>query len=200
MFLVSWITLLDSIPDLELVTYLPSFLGGLFRFLDDPNQDVVTSTQHCLERFLEEIKIVARAKKEVSERRKLSSLKLGISNSSLPRELGKDTPNKEDSEHDAVKSAGESSGVGGNDEKNDAGDKRDEGLESDSDSAQTEEEFTPGQDVELDFLRILEILVDFLGDSSGTPRPNSLIYYLKIMLTTLRSCPAHGLEVDRQFL
>src|SRR5436305_12466451 len=27
-FLVSWITLLDSIPDLELVFYLPAFLGG----------------------------------------------------------------------------------------------------------------------------------------------------------------------------
>src|SRR5436309_2292038 len=39
-FLVAWITLLDSIPDLELVTYLPRFLSGLFRFLSDPNQDV----------------------------------------------------------------------------------------------------------------------------------------------------------------
>jgi vacuole morphology and inheritance protein 14 len=28
-YLVSWITVLDSVPDLELVTYLPEFLDGL---------------------------------------------------------------------------------------------------------------------------------------------------------------------------
>lgn len=28
-FLVSWVTILDSIPELELVTYLPEFLDGL---------------------------------------------------------------------------------------------------------------------------------------------------------------------------
>jgi vacuole morphology and inheritance protein 14 len=28
-FLVSWITVLDSVPELELVTYLPDFLDGL---------------------------------------------------------------------------------------------------------------------------------------------------------------------------
>lgn len=27
-FLVQWLTLLDTIPDLELVSYLPEFLGG----------------------------------------------------------------------------------------------------------------------------------------------------------------------------
>lgn len=27
--LVSWITVLDSVPELELITYLPSFLDGL---------------------------------------------------------------------------------------------------------------------------------------------------------------------------
>ena len=28
-FLVSWITVLDSVPELELITYLPEFLDGL---------------------------------------------------------------------------------------------------------------------------------------------------------------------------
>lgn len=28
-FLVSWITVLDSVPDLELITFLPEFLDGL---------------------------------------------------------------------------------------------------------------------------------------------------------------------------
>ena len=28
-FLVSWITVLDSVPELELITYLPDFMDGL---------------------------------------------------------------------------------------------------------------------------------------------------------------------------
>lgn len=39
-FLVSWLTLLDTIPDLELVSYLPEFLEGLIKFLGGPNIDV----------------------------------------------------------------------------------------------------------------------------------------------------------------
>ena len=69
-FLVSWITLLDSIPDLELVAYLPSFLGGLLKFLSDPNQDVHTATKVALDRFLAEIKKIAAVKKGIAESRR----------------------------------------------------------------------------------------------------------------------------------
>ena len=69
-FLVSWVTLLDTIPDLELVFYLPAFLGGLFTFLSDPNRDVHVATQGTLERFLNEIKKIARIKRGIAESRK----------------------------------------------------------------------------------------------------------------------------------
>ena len=69
-FLVGWITLLDSIPDLELVTYLPEFLGGLMKFLSDPNRDVHSSTQACLDKFLNEIKRISRVKKGIVESKK----------------------------------------------------------------------------------------------------------------------------------
>ncbi|KAJ3376652.1 hypothetical protein HDU80_003860, partial [Chytriomyces hyalinus] len=39
MYLIQWITTLDSIPYLELVAYLPEFLDGLFNYLSDPNLD-----------------------------------------------------------------------------------------------------------------------------------------------------------------
>jgi vacuole morphology and inheritance protein 14 len=65
MFLVAWITLLDSIPDLELVSYLPEFLPGLFQFLSDGNPDVQVATQNALELFLQEIKRIARVKRGV---------------------------------------------------------------------------------------------------------------------------------------
>ena len=170
MFLVSWITLLDSIPDLELVTYLPSFLGGLFRLLDDPNQDVVTSTQHCLERFLEEIKIVARAKKQVAERRRLAALKSATSDASLQDGKPADSADVEKPENTTPTKTDDSASGENEDQReqeNGHRERPDEESDSDRESVQTEEEFTPGQDVELNFLRILEILVDFLGDSSG---------------------------------
>src|SRR6195952_998508 len=72
-FLVGWITLLDSIPDLELVSFLPEFLGGLFKFLSDPNRDVHVATQGALERFLNEIKRISRIKKGIEESRKSRS-------------------------------------------------------------------------------------------------------------------------------
>lgn len=72
-FLVGWITLLDSIPDLELVSYLPEFLGGLFKFLNDPVRDVHVATQDALERFLTEIKRISRIKRGIVESRKSRS-------------------------------------------------------------------------------------------------------------------------------
>lgn len=58
-YLVTWIAVLDSIPDLELVSYLPDFLDGLLYFLSDSNPDVRTLTQKLLNDFLSEIREVA---------------------------------------------------------------------------------------------------------------------------------------------
>ena len=35
-YLVSWITVLDSVPELELISYLPEFLDGLLSVLSHP--------------------------------------------------------------------------------------------------------------------------------------------------------------------
>ncbi|CAI4214594.1 unnamed protein product [Parascedosporium putredinis] len=69
-FLVGWITLLDSIPDLELVAYLPDFLGGLLKFLSDPNRDVHVATRNCLDKFLTEIKRISHVRKGIADNRK----------------------------------------------------------------------------------------------------------------------------------
>lgn len=52
--------ILDSIPDLELVSYLPEFLDGLLKYLSDPNPDVKIATENVLNDFLREIKHIAR--------------------------------------------------------------------------------------------------------------------------------------------
>ncbi|KAK2855634.1 hypothetical protein FQN49_004992, partial [Arthroderma sp. PD_2] len=147
-FLVSWLTLLDTIPDLELVTYLPAFLGGLFKFLSDTNRDVHTATQVLLERFLSEIKRIARVKKGIAESRRdheSGQSKVSVSDSKSV-----------DSDLSAANAAVSDNAI------------------ADSESATANEEqlnnpygdWVPGQDVHVDHSKILEILVNFVDTNS----------------------------------
>lgn len=68
-FLVSWISLLDSIPDLELVSYIPSFLGGLINFLNDNVGSVRVATHACLDTFLLEIQKISEIKRVIKARK-----------------------------------------------------------------------------------------------------------------------------------
>lgn len=110
-FLVGWITLLDSIPDLELITYLSDFLGGLLKFLSDQNPDVRTATHTCLDKFLNEIKHIARIKKGIFEsrkskeggrRRRQDSADMGSIRPDLEEgvEIDSDAPNDDDDDDD----------------------------------------------------------------------------------------------------
>ncbi|TKX27064.1 VAC14 protein [Elsinoe australis] len=170
-FLVSWITLLDSIPDLELVTYLPSFLGGLLKFLSDPNQDVHTTTKVALDRFLSEIKKISNIKRNITESRKAASLRpRKSSNVSVD---SRQAPKTED--YDAANDDGDSfraqrvvpDGEDAQDPDHESNDGRtlsSTGL--DDDDGEVEEEYIPGQDVQVDHAKILDILLNFLRDSS----------------------------------
>ena len=55
-FLVSWLTVLNSVPDIELLSHLPSFLNGLFKILSDPSADIRGQCEVVLGEFLKEIK------------------------------------------------------------------------------------------------------------------------------------------------
>ena len=151
-FLVSWVTLLDTIPDLELVSYLPAFLGGLFKFLSDPNRDVHVATQGALERFLTEIKKIARIKRGIAESRK------GLSDSK---------PKHSDSSDSASARTDQST----LNEKSDTAD-----GDMDGHDGHVDGDWVPGQDVQVDHSKILEILVAFLDSSSG------LVELLRILL------------------
>ena len=144
-FLVSWVTLLDTVPDLELVSYLPAFLGGLFKFLSDSNRDVHVATQGALERFLNEIKKIAKIKRGLAESRKgHSDDQAKDSNSS---DSGSLHSNRSNEKSEVIE---EDSGAG-----------------LDEKSGQGDGDWIPGQDVQVDHPKILEILVAFLDSSSG---------------------------------
>ncbi|KAM7197198.1 Vacuolar protein 14 C-terminal Fig4p binding domain containing protein [Naviculisporaceae sp. PSN 640] len=148
-FLVGWITLLDSIPDLELVTYLPEFLGGLLKFLGDQNRDVHVTTQGCLDKFLNEIKRIARVKKGIAESKKSKA----------------DTKRKREDSVDSgsVRLAPEE------------GDEVESATANEEDDSSSEDEWVPGQDVQINYKAILEILTATLVPESGTsaaPNPS----------------------------
>ncbi|KAI8320641.1 ARM repeat-containing protein, partial [Martensiomyces pterosporus] len=56
LYLIEWVRVLDSVPGLDLIAYLPEFLDGLIRFLSDPNDDVRTKTQSLLGELLSEVR------------------------------------------------------------------------------------------------------------------------------------------------
>ncbi|KAJ2158342.1 hypothetical protein GGF46_003843 [Coemansia sp. RSA 552] len=55
LYLIEWIRVLDAVPGLGLVAYLPEFLDGLLRFLSDPSDDVRSKTQSVLGELLGEL-------------------------------------------------------------------------------------------------------------------------------------------------
>ncbi|KAM0249359.1 hypothetical protein ACHAQJ_009075 [Trichoderma viride] len=131
-FLVGWITLLDSIPDLELVTYLPEFLGGILKFLSDQNVDVRVATQTCLDKFLNEIKRISQVKRGLVDNRRF-------------KEGGK-------------RKRQESMDSTGGRPNLDEGDELDSDALNDDDEGSMEEDWIPGQDVEINYKEILDIL------------------------------------------
>jgi len=153
-FLVLWINLLDSIPDLELVHYLPAFLGGLINFLNDGNKDVYVATQGVLEQFLNEIKKVARIKRGIAESRKEHS-----------DDRAKNSNSSDDASIRTDRSLNEKSDIIDGDD----------GGAQDEKSGQGDDDWVPGQDVQVDHSRILEILVAFLDPASGKYRSESFI-------------------------
>jgi vacuole morphology and inheritance protein 14 len=168
-FLVGWITLLDSIPDLELVTYLPEFLGGLMKFLSDPNRDVHSSTQACLDKFLNEIKRISRVKKGIVESKK----------SKEARKRKRD---------ESVDSGSLHAGAGleeGDEITSDAGDES------------SEEDWVPGQDVQINHQAILDILTASLDSPL---EEDSLLESLRWIVEFLDICPEEVLPFTPKIL
>ena len=91
-FLVSWISVLDSVPELEIITYLPHLLDGLLyevililtpflsylpprKYLSDPTEDVRIAAENQLAEFLREIREVTVVRKHREEEERLREAK-----------------------------------------------------------------------------------------------------------------------------
>lgn len=187
-FLVSWITLLDSIPDLELVAYLPSFLGGLLKFLSDPNQDVHTTTKVALDRFLAEIRKIAEVKKGIAESKKGREGDRKASDSSAipaesPRSDHANRGHEQGQPHPHMPTQHTSNGNAGSEgdvldgQSSITAAEEDEGADDEAANDELlDDEWIPGQDVQVDYQRILDILATYLAESAEE----------EVQLTTLK--------------
>ncbi|KAJ5138347.1 uncharacterized protein N7515_003195 [Penicillium bovifimosum] len=149
-FLVSWLTLLDTIPDLELVSYLPEFLEGLIQFLGGPNNDVNIATQELLDRFLMEIKRITRLKKGIEESRKGQKSNRNSVNSNTESNV-----TEQRSQTDGAHEGKFDSAVADSESE----------TSLDDEIAQADGDWIPGQDVHIDHPKILNILVGFVDTS-----------------------------------
>ena len=88
LFLVQWIYLLNSIPQLDLLTYLPEFMDGLFLYLSDSNSEVRAATLNVLGEFMKEIiRTNPKSGDEITRKRAGSLVELGNSLSKSMQDL-----------------------------------------------------------------------------------------------------------------
>ncbi|KAJ3368456.1 hypothetical protein HDU91_000573 [Kappamyces sp. JEL0680] len=145
-FLVQWIYVLNSVPDLELVTFLPDFLDGLFVFLSDPHVDVRTATLTVLGEFLREITNVVGIQKDTGV------LQIAATPTTELEQLSvADAPSQEPraEQQSGITAAGETFAV-------------------------TDQPYVPGQGVTLDFGRMTNILAKYVSSTDQETQATAL--------------------------
>lgn len=206
-FLVSWITLLDQIPDLELVSYLPSFLGGLLRFLGDTNEDVHTTTKTALDRFLVEIKKIAAVKKGIAESRKSrddnarkpsdDSSWAGESQHSGEAEVEAEPAQNRETLESLDQTEGVPTGAAVDEDPVDGGSSVTAAEDNFAEEDVVDDEWIPGQDAQVDYQQILDILVTFLAESR---QEEIQVTTLKWIETFMEICPEDILSLTPKLL
>ncbi|RSH91056.1 hypothetical protein EHS25_010232 [Saitozyma podzolica] len=138
MHLVSWLMVLDSVPDLELVAWLPDFLDGLLKYLADGNVDVRLATENVLAEFLREIKYIATVQeKQAADRARRESRSLRTIGSKQTLEDDNEAViEEEDEEEDGEEEPWEGEGSGA---------------------------WVPGQGVYVDHAAIMDIIIQHLS-------------------------------------
>ncbi|KAJ8593153.1 ARM repeat-containing protein [Rhizopogon salebrosus TDB-379] len=165
-YLVSWITVLDSVPELELITYLPEFLDGLLKYLSDPTEDVRVATENILSDFLREIRDVSIVRQRKDEHAESSDLRR--SDEKLPditmshSERALFIPESDYADHDGEYSL------------------KDEHRLEDYRGTGA---MVPGQGVRIDYAAIIEILIQQLDNQHDEIQQSTALRWLAEFLT-----------------
>ncbi|SMN22674.1 similar to Saccharomyces cerevisiae YLR386W VAC14 Protein involved in regulated synthesis of PtdIns(3,5)P(2) [Maudiozyma saulgeensis] len=168
MFLVDWIKVLLNAPGLELISFLPSFLGGLLTFLGDSHKDVRVATQSLLDLLLKEVVRISTLQNDIQKRIEEKMGLLKERNISMKKEDGtiiaerkKSLMNAFGTEQKVEPISIESSGTSIAKETLESS----LGDISDINQLRDGEEYIPGQDINLNFPDIISILVNNLASS-----------------------------------
>ncbi|KAL0580708.1 hypothetical protein V5O48_001266 [Marasmius crinis-equi] len=168
-YLVSWITVLDSVPELELISYLPEFLDGLLKYLSDPTDDVKVATEVLLADFLREIREVCSIKTRIDETK---PHKRNEDADFMPRRDLETNPDQSD--RAVFLNDKDSRPAYENEPKDDCAsevDVRDTGA------------WVPGQGVKIDYAAIIEILIQQLDGEHAEIQQSTALRWLAEFLT-----------------
>ncbi|KIK67745.1 hypothetical protein GYMLUDRAFT_237954 [Collybiopsis luxurians FD-317 M1] len=166
-YLVSWITVLDSVPELELISYLPEFLDGLLKYLSDPTEDVRVATEILLADFLREIREVTIASKR-SEKLAKSTHDADSVNPSEGIQTG---------ENSIIHSPERPVFISNHDDSLHSDTEYKEDRGSDYDVRDTGA-WVPGQGVQIDFSAIVEILIEQLDGQHDEIQQSTALRWL----------------------
>ncbi|OAX34794.1 ARM repeat-containing protein [Rhizopogon vinicolor AM-OR11-026] len=165
-YLVAWITVLDSVPELELITYLPEFLDGLLKYLSDPTEDVRVATENILSDFLREVKDVSMVRQRKEEHAESSDLRR--SDEKLPditmshSERALFIPESDYADHDGEYSLKD---------------------EHKSEDYRGTGALIPGQGVRIDYAAIIEILIQQLDNQHDEIQQSTALRWIAEFLT-----------------
>ncbi|GME90448.1 unnamed protein product [Ambrosiozyma monospora] len=173
MFLVSWLRLLDSIPDLELISYLPSFLDALLTYLNASLDDVRVVTENFLKLLLHEIKRISEIQamvREAKEKRQQALL-----------EQQQQQQQQQSQSQSQLQSSTSSAGTTGDQQVVPNLEPSHTGATFEMSMIPDEGVYIPGQDVIIDYPKIIDILIGSLDSSDELIQMMSLEWLLTLI-------------------
>ncbi|KAG6854348.1 hypothetical protein C0991_007853 [Blastosporella zonata] len=176
-YLVSWINVLDSVPELELISYLPEFLDGLLKYLSDPTEDVRVATETLLADFLREIRDVSIVRRELDSQTKTQTPAESLQHSEIQEKLPELTLETSEravfiNDNEYPPSVDGESLV------------RDDGASTNVDDRDIGA-WIPGQGVKVDYAAIVEILIQQLtGEHDEIQQSTALRWLAEFLIVT----------------
>ncbi|KNZ77227.1 VAC14 like protein, partial [Termitomyces sp. J132] len=177
-YLVSWINVLDSVPELELISYLPEFFDGLLKYLSDPTEDVRVATETILADFLREIRDVSIVRRQLDEQAKgqtpAESLRhIDVGEKEKLPELTLETSEKVAFINDNEQASFDGESLSKDDNASAATDDRNIGA------------WIPGQGVKVDYAAIVEILIQqLIGEHDEIQQSTALKWLAEFLIFT----------------
>lgn len=178
-FLVDWLKVLLNTPGLELISFLPSFLGGLFTFLGDSHKDVRTVTHALMDLLLHEVDRISKLQGEI-RKHEVELLRILDDKSETPSKKidGTLIAEKKKTLMDALGKLSIDSGGASGEPSSSVEDVKQDQQEDEISTRDMEhslgqldfrngDEYIPGQDMHLDFPEIIDVLVNNLASSEA---------------------------------